>query len=150
MERNDYRNLPFFKFEDLRIYHKAIDYLVWVQSKGNKNFTSGEMIIFNKFVDASYQVVTNIAEGSVRPKDDFLQFLRMSKSSVRECLVASHVMLRIGLFDDEEFEQSKSTLIEMVKMLGAMISSIHRFANEQTEEETDTASNPNRYDIKTY
>ncbi|MDO9511587.1 MAG: four helix bundle protein [Bacteroidales bacterium] len=149
MERHEHRNLPFFKFEDLRIYHKAIDYLIWVQSKGNKPFAAGEAAVYNKFIEAAYQVITNIAEGSVRPKDDFLQFLRMSKSSVRECLVASHVMHRGGLFSDEELEESKSVLIEMVKMLGAMISSIHRFANEQ-EEEPVTANQPNHYDHKNY
>jgi four helix bundle protein len=50
----------------------------------------------------------------------------MAKSSVRECVVLSTIAQNRHLISREKFDESKIQLMEMTKMIGALIGSLQR------------------------
>lgn len=118
----------FFRFEDLRIYNKALEYIIWVHNTANTfpQETSGGF--GNKFVISAQNIALNIAEGSSRNKSQFVYYLKMAKSCVRECVVFTTVCKNLGYLDDDMVENSRLHLMEMTKMLGALIGSLQKSA----------------------
>lgn len=120
------KNIAFFRFEDLRIYHKALDYCTWVH-KASLNFQETcQDNIGVKFNEASRAIALHIAEGSARNKSQFIYYLKMAKSSVRECLVLTTTARKFGYLNDRQDEESRNYLMELTKMIGALISSLQR------------------------
>jgi four helix bundle protein len=135
MESGNDKNNTFFRFEDLRIYHKALNYARWVQESTSslaENDSSGTIDRFNR---SSQNIALNIAEGSARNKSQFIYYLKMSKSAVRECLVYTSLVYKLEWFSDEEEEGSRNQLMEMTKMIGALIASLQRGNNKRDDEQ---------------
>lgn len=134
---NEKTNALFFRFEDLRIYHKALDYATWVYNN-TLSYNQGNPMV-TKFLSASQAIAINIAEGSGRNKTQFVYYLKMAKSSIRECIVYTAIAKNIAIFSDDSSEESQSYLIEMTKMLGALIASLQKSekAAGRTEEFDD-------------
>jgi four helix bundle protein len=121
------RPLTFFRFEDLRIYHKSLDYINWVYDVAK--IAKDDPLIksyFERFLTSAHSITVNIAEGSSRNKSQFVYYLKMAKSSVRECVVLSTVGLSRQFVSKEAFDDSKQQLMEMTKMIGALIGSLQR------------------------
>lgn len=135
---NQNKPISFFRFEDLRIYHKSLSYFNWIIDQ-TKAFTSNEnKMIFDSLTEAAMGVPVSIAEGSARHKHQFVAFLKDAKSSVRKCVVLSSMAFGAGVFSEQQYEQSKETLIEMTKMIGALIVSIQRHTpRDNSEPKTD-------------
>ena len=124
----------FFRFEDLRIYHKSMDYIDFVYGKVN-NFPRGESnALGSRFLNAAQAIALNIAEGSARNKSQFIYYLKMAKSSVRECVVHTSLAQKQLLLKENEVEESRNYLMEMTKMIGALIGSLQRSAGITGEE----------------
>jgi four helix bundle protein len=81
---------------------------------------------FERFLASSTSIATNIAEGSSRNKSQFVYYLKMAKSSVRECVVLSTMALSQKFISADVFDISKNHLMEMTKMIGALIGSLQR------------------------
>jgi len=127
MENEHERPLTFFRFEDLRIYHKSLDYVNWVYAM--TKISKDEAFInsfFERFLNSAHSIALNIAEGSSRNKSQFVYYLKMAKSSVRECVVLSTVGESRKFITKEAFDESKQQLMEMTKMIGALIGSLQR------------------------
>jgi four helix bundle protein len=141
MENEQEKPTTFFRFEDLRIYHKALEYINWlyIVSKNSKD-DPFERFFFERFITSANGIALNIAEGSSRNKSQFVYYLKMAKSSVRECVVLSTVALNRTWFSKEVFEDSKNHLMEMTKMIGALIGSLQRSTRpeEHGDEEEET------------
>ena len=120
-----------FKFEDLRVYHKSLDYFTWLseQTKGADDYQNE--IIVKLLMNSAMTIATNIAEGSSRHKLQFVSFLKDAKTAVRECAVFSNIAYNLGFFSEEQFTKSKEILIEITKMVGAMIVSLQRSLNKE-------------------
>ena len=127
MENDQEKTLTFFRFEDLRIYHKALDYVNWVYLVA-KNPNEDHLVnsFFERFVSSANNIALNIAEGSSRNKSQFVYYLKMAKSSVRECVVLSTIAQNRSFISREAFDVSKNHLMEMTKMIGALIGSLQR------------------------
>jgi four helix bundle protein len=127
MEYENEKPTTFFRFEDLRVYHKALDYTAWVhrtaKHAGNDPIAKS---FFDRYINSSHGIALNIAEGSSRNKSQFVYYLKMAKSSVRECVVLSTVGQSLHYMTDEAFDESKNQLMEMTKMVGALIGSLQR------------------------
>jgi four helix bundle protein len=139
MENEHERPLTFFRFEDLRIYHKSLDYVnsVYAMTKGTKD-ESFSKSFFERFLTSAHSIALNIAEGSSRNKSQFVYYLKMAKSSVRECVVLSTVGLTGNYITQEAFDESKQQLMEMTKMIGALIGSLQRSVRPgETSDEDD-------------
>lgn len=128
------RTFNFFRFEDLRLYHKSLDYVHWVTG-AVKTFPESASYFRQSFIKASTMITVNIAEGSGRNKSQFIYYLKMAKSSIRECIVLSTISLNESLINQEQFEESRNFLIEISKMTGALISSLQRSKPNDTEED---------------
>jgi four helix bundle protein len=123
---NEKPNALFFRFEDLRIYHKALDYASWVYNNTLSSNQENCNPVVTKFLSASQAIAINIAEGSGRNKTQFVYYLKMAKSSIRECIVYTAICKNIAIFSEVTAEDSQSYLIEMTKMLGALIASLQK------------------------
>jgi len=120
------RNPTFFRFEDLRIYHKALEYMAWVHKTTLLFPDTRQDNIGVRFNEASRAIAMNIAEGSARNKSQFIYYLKMAKSSVRESLVLTSAVKKFGYLTDKQEDESRNFLMELTKMIGALISSLQR------------------------
>ncbi|PLW99779.1 MAG: hypothetical protein C0591_02250 [Marinilabiliales bacterium] len=116
----------FFRFEDLRIYHKSLTYINWLQDATILYPENNNSNLAARFNLSARNIALNIAEGSSRNKSQFVYYLKMAKSAIRECMVYTTISHNAGLLSDEYEEDSRGILMEMTKMIGALISSLQR------------------------
>ena len=83
------------------------------------------------FCHSAYDIALNIAEGSSRSKTQFDHYLKIAKTAIRECVVYTEVAANLGLFTPEQKEQSREFLMELTRMLGALIISLQRSAERR-------------------
>ncbi|HRY98462.1 MAG TPA: four helix bundle protein [Bacteroidales bacterium] len=134
----EHENKPqtFFRFEDLRVYHKALDYAAWVlRTTAALPDTAGRSSAL--FQQAALSIPVQIAEGSARNKSQFAYYLKMAKTSVRECLVYTTTLSQLGLLDETHEADSRNELMELTKMIGALIGSLVRAGSGNDEEDED-------------
>jgi four helix bundle protein len=148
MDNNHEKQFTFFRFEDLRVYHKSLDYSVWVKETTTSYSDPVNIDLANKFSSAALSISINIAEGSARNKSQFIYYLKMAKSALRECLVYGTLSLNLGFVTSEEELHSRNQLMEMTKMIGALISSLQRSV-VKVEEETEF-EHEHDFDANTY
>lgn len=129
------KNATFFRFEDLRIYHKAVNYATWVHKATENATVCANDNLCVRFNETARSIAINIAEGSARNKNQFIYYLKMAKSDVRACLVLTTVVTSMGLIDESQEDESRNYLMEMTKMIGALISSLQRGPNAARDEE---------------
>jgi len=137
------KNMFFFRFEDLRIYNKALDYVSWVYNNTQLFPETNRLSLTNKFTCAAQCIAINISEGSSRNKTQFIYYLKMAKSSIRECIVYTTIAEKLGFFGESNVEDSRNVLIEMTKMIGALIASLQRSERQSEKPEDDFDENPN-------
>jgi len=137
MERDTERQSSFFRFEDLRIYHKALDYITWVHNTTNLFPESERDCMTIPFLKSAQAIALNIAEGSARNKNQFIYYLKMAKSSVRECVVYTEMIKNLKLINDEVEEDSRNHLMELTKMIGALIASLQRSGHKTESPESE-------------
>lgn len=126
MEAEFDKSISFFRFEDLRVYHKALNYINWVNERTLRFYEMDKGLVSSKFSHAAQSIGLNIAEGSARNKSQFIYYLKMGKSALRDCVVFTSMARQMNFIDDEEEEYSRSQLMEMTKMLGALIGSLQK------------------------
>ncbi len=132
------REVTFFRFEDLRIYHKSLDYINWLNDASALYPTDDKTQVVERWNQSARNITFLLAEGSSRNKSQFIYYLKMAKSAVRECLVYTSISHNLGLFDALEEEESRGQLMEMTKMIGALISSLQRNNNTKRDEDSDS------------
>ena len=145
------RNASFFRFEDLRIYDKAVDYSHWlVKTLNNAPSNSSQDTLKETFVKSALSICVNIAEGSYRNKNQFESYLKIAKSAIRECVVYTSIAYKADVISEEDYEKSRELLMEQTRMLGALIVSLQRNLGKKRDvqststiakvEETDASS----------
>lgn len=147
--------VSFFRFEDLRVYGKAVDYAAWVltQTAGCQN--AAERTLAKTFYHSAHDIATNIAEGASRTKSQFDHYLKIAKTAIRECIVCSEEAHRIGVMNDEQHAQSREYLMELTRMLGALIVSLQRAAERrmyrsESDSDNDSYESPYKNDDMAY
>lgn len=151
VERNESeeREVTFFRFEDLRIYHKSLDYNNWL-CETSIGFPDNEKTgLLPKFSLAARNISFFIADGSARNKTQFINYLKMAKSAIRECMVYTTIAYRAEYLNDEQEDVSRNFLMEMTKMIGALISSLQRSNNNHNNYGDPNYNNRSRYDGNT-
>lgn len=129
---NTERTITFFRFEDLRIYHKSLDYINWLHDVSMlfpENDTTG---LVSRLNTSARNICFYITEGSARNKTQFVHYLKLAKTAMRECLVLTSIAYRAGYLTDTYEQESRQFLMELTKMSGALISSLQRSANNNT------------------
>lgn len=145
MEQTEERVVSFFRFEDLRVYGKSTDYATWVTNAlaGNDKFKS----LVGSFCHSAYDIALNIAEGSSRSKSQFDHYLKIAKTAIRECVVYTEVAHNLGLMNDDQYNQSREYLMELTRMLGALIISLQRSAERRSEQAEEEQGDPYANDM---
>lgn len=121
----------FFRFEDLRIYHKSLDYINWLQDV-TMLFPDSNSHFVQRFNDSARNIAFFISEGSARNKNQFIYYLKMAKSSLRECMVFTTLSHKQNNISETHEDESRTKLMEMTKMIGALISSLQRSLGTNT------------------
>lgn len=119
----------FFRFEDLRIYNKAIDYINWLQDVTMMFPSEDPSQFIVRYMDSARNIAFFIAEGSARNRSQFVHYLKLAKSAIRECLVLTTLAHKQSNISDQQEDESRQQLMEMTKMIGALISSLQRSGN---------------------
>ncbi len=122
----DEKTVAFFRFVDLRVYDKALDYSKWVISQLQHSRNEGEQHAFSAFFKNANEIALNIAEGSSRNVLQFEYYLKLSKSAIRECMTYTELCYKLESFNDEQRKQSHELLMELMRMTGALIVSLSR------------------------
>ena len=131
--------VSFFRFEDLRIYAKALEYIRWVHEASSQFTDNQQTNLGRAFLASAQAIALNIAEGSARNKAQFIYYLKMSKSSVRECVVYTELAARLEAFEDDDRDYSRNQLMELTKMIGSLVVSLQRsVANTKEDYDFDT------------
>mgnify|MGYP003417402500 FL=1 len=122
----------FFRFEDLRVYHKSLDYVNWLLNQNCQLNGLDADLVFKPLVNSASKVSLNIAEGSSRHRTQLIQFLKDAKAAIRECVVYTAIAYKKGVFSQEQNDASVEVLMEMTKMWGAMIASLQKSVANKT------------------
>jgi four helix bundle protein len=134
----------FFRFEDLRVYHKSLDYYNWLMEQVRQANELDRKTILLPLLDTAAKISTNIAEGSSRHKSQFVEFLKYAKSAVRECVVLSTLAQQNNVFNEEQATKSNDMLVEMTKMLGAMVVSLQKSIASREDNNRPAENNNNQ------
>ncbi len=129
------KNPTFFRFEDLRLYGKTLVYAEWVYKKTQLFPESDAQTLIQSFQKAAHNVPVMIAEGSANQKQIFIDFLCDARSCVRQCVVFTTFCTRLGYLSEEEENESREMLIEISKMLGALLTSLQKTLNQVEKQE---------------
>ncbi|MEZ5082034.1 MAG: four helix bundle protein [Bacteroidales bacterium] len=126
MDNDATQNVSFFRFEDLRVYHKSLDYTDWVYNAVKKFPETQPSRLADKFINSAQAISFYIAEGSSRNKSQFVHYLKLAKSSIRECVILTTICEKQNLFDMIAIDESRNELMELTKMTGALIGSLQK------------------------
>lgn len=137
MENIQEKTASFFRFEDLRVYDKAIDYSVWLLNNLQEPKNEGQKQLSNSFFRSANDMALNIAEGSAMPKNHFNDYLKIAKTALRECVVYTELAHACHMLEDDRYETSRELLMELTRMLGALIISLSRGHHSKGDYEQD-------------
>ncbi len=79
----------YFKFEDLIMYQKDMDFADLVNDQITKFQKEETYRLASQFIRAADSIALNIAEGSSSSKPSFNRYLQIAWDSAHECVVCS-------------------------------------------------------------
>ena len=119
-----------FNFERLIAYQKALDYIDLVYELTDK-FPQHEIYgITSQWRRASCSIALNTGEGAGSTDNDFKNFLRIAKRSLRECVVCTSISFRRKYITKKTHDESRNQLIELAKLNSGLVKSIINKANK--------------------
>lgn len=112
-----------FDFENFPVYQKAeLQYAKVLKVLANPKIDKN---LRDQIKRASLSIVLNIAEGAGKyTKNDKKNFYVISKGSVNECVAIIRILKIENLITDELFECVYADLLEIAKMLSALINAM--------------------------
>jgi len=109
----------YFKFEELKIYQKAIIFGESVNDQIS-TFPKQEMYrLSSQFIRAADSIALNIAEGSASTDAQFNRYLQMAWDSAHECVVCSTKAKLRNFISKEQDEKNREMITELSKMITA-------------------------------
>ncbi|PRP67069.1 four helix bundle protein [Nonlabens agnitus] len=109
-----------FKFEDLLVYQKAMDFAELVDEL-TKTFPKHELYaLSSQYRRASDSIGLNIAEGYPGSDAQFCKHINIAIFSANECVAASTKALRRDYITFDQNEEVRRRLVEITKMLSSL------------------------------
>ncbi len=109
-------NFSQFDFESLELYKKALEYIDFVYEITIK-FPREELFgLTSQFRNAANSIALNIGEGYGESIPIALRYLKISRGSIRECLVCSTIAHRRKYMEDNNYFESRRKLTELSKL----------------------------------
>ena len=107
---------PKFKFEDLNVYQKSLDFVDDVYAV-TKKFPKEEIYgLSSQYKRAAISVPLNIAEGAGDTDAQFNRYLQLAWDSTKECVVCSTIARRQGFISMDDDKDARIKLSELAKM----------------------------------
>ena len=129
MTPEDNKSTTFFKFEDLRVYNKAIGFITLLTETSALATNEIEYHFYKRFLEEATLLAFNIAEGSSKNKPAFIAQLKSAKTNIRKCVVFCEIGKQNHFLTEEKEETIRTYLMELTKMIGALIISLQRSVN---------------------
>jgi four helix bundle protein len=107
----------YFKFEDLKIYQKALDFGETVNIQINTFPKEETYRLASQFIRAADSIALNIAEGSGSSDAQFNRYLQMSWDSAHECVVCSTKARLRNFISEGQDEKNRADVEELGKMI---------------------------------
>jgi four helix bundle protein len=118
------QNENVFNFEKLLVYQKSLD-SIDVVYKITDAFPQNERFnLTDQFRRAATSIALNIGEGSGGTDKEFNSFLRISKRSMKECVVCSTLAARRKYITLEQELMFRNKLVELAKMNSGLSKSV--------------------------
>lgn len=109
----------YFKFEDLKIYQKAMDFGESVNVQ-IRSFPKVETFrLASQFIRAADSIALNVAEGYPSTEKKFNNYLQNAWDSLHECVSCSTKAKRRGFITIDEDNKNRKDLTELSKMISS-------------------------------
>jgi len=109
-----------FKFEDLQVYQKAMDFGELIDALA-KTFPNHELYaLSSQFRRAADSIALNIAEGYPGSDAQFIKHLNYAIYSANECVSCSTKARRRLYINFEQDEKNRKLLVELTKMMASL------------------------------
>ena len=109
-----------FKFEELKVYQKALDFVDQVYEV-TKEFPDDERYgLISQYRRAAQSIALNIAEGAGDTDAQFNRFLTISQGSSKECLVCATIAKRQHYISEAKDMEFRLALSQMAKMITSL------------------------------
>ena len=135
MVQEDNKSTTFFRFEDLRVYSKAIGFVSLLTEASSLATNEIESHFYRRFLEESTKIAFFIAEGSSKNKASFIFQLKAAKTSIRRCVVFATIGRQNDYLSEEKEEAIRTQLMELTKMIGALIISLQKHGGIQNANE---------------
>lgn len=119
-----------FKFEELTMYQKALDFGDIVYDQINDFPKEETYRLASQFIRAADSIALNIAEGSSSTHPNFNRYLQMAWDSAHEC-VCSTKAVRINFISKEKDEENRQKITEISKMITSYKNYLKKRINEK-------------------
>ena len=116
-----------FRFEKLEVWRKAIGFGDGVY-RATSTFPDSERFgLISQMRRAAVSISSNIAEGSGRSTDkEFSRFLEIAYGSLMEVVSQSHIAVRQGFLEQEQFDKLYTSANEVSRMLSGLRKSLNQ------------------------
>ena len=129
MTPEDDKSTTFFRFEDLRVYNKAIGFVSLLTETSTLATNEIDNHYYKRFLEEATLLAFNIAEGSSKNKPAFIAQLKAAKTNIRKCVVFCTIGRQNNFLSEEREDMIRTQLMELTKMIGALIISLQRSVN---------------------
>ena len=115
-----------FGYEDLDVWHKAIEFGVEViNTVANISTDRRHYRLLEQIEASATSVAMNIAEGKGRfSKKEFVQYLYISRGSLYETMTMLEIFRRNKWISDDRYSQLEVRGIELASMIKGLINAI--------------------------
>ena len=124
MDDKEIRQPVHFKFEELKVYQKGLDFFDTVCRITRPMVKREDAYLKDQFRRASLSICLNLAEGSGGTKAESARYWSISSRSLRECVALIEVLCRQGFIDSEMRLAMRSHCEELSRMIHALIRSL--------------------------
>jgi four helix bundle protein len=105
-----------FDFENLDLYKKSLEMIRLVYDQTNEFPNEERFGLTNQYRRSANSVALNIGEGYGESIPLSLRYLRVSKGSIRECLVCAEIALQQNYIDKNQYNEMRAILTDLSKM----------------------------------
>lgn len=118
-----------FKFEDLLVYKKAMQFGEIINDQVKKFPKEERFELTSQFKRSSDSIALNIAEGSGGTDKQFYNYLGNAWHSAHECVSCSSKAYMRSYITHEENELNREFLAELTKMISSLRNTIYNRIN---------------------
>ena len=112
-------------FKELIIWQKGVDLTTGIYETTAKFPEHEKFGLISQLRRCAVSVPSNIAEGWGRKSTkDYIRFLTIARGSLMEMETQLIISTKLGYLDDSALKRYQSSLLEMLKMLNALISKL--------------------------